>query len=85
MLPYAEFLVAAAYRVVMTDTRAHGNSAGSQSRYGQIEIFDTRAIVKDLEASEEVGHLFALGESMGAAISLESAAFVRAIEEVLSA
>src|SRR6266481_9731254 len=60
MLPYTEFLLPAGYSVVMMDARAHGNSAGSQSTYGQIEIFDTRAIVKDLEASEEIGHLFAL-------------------------
>jgi uncharacterized protein len=84
MLPYAEFLLAAGYSVVMMDARAHGNSAGSQSTYGQIEIFDTRAIVKDLQASEEVGHLFALGESMGAAVSLQSAAFVPQIEGVVA-
>jgi alpha-beta hydrolase superfamily lysophospholipase len=84
MLPYAKFLLAAGYSVVMMDARAHGNSAGSQSTYGQIEIFDTRAIVKYLEASEEVGHLFALGESMGAAVSLESAAFVPQIEGVIA-
>jgi pimeloyl-ACP methyl ester carboxylesterase len=84
MLPYGEFLLAAGYSVVMTDARAHGNSAGSQSTYGQIEIFDKRAIVKDFEASEQVGHLFALGESMGAAVSLESAAFVLQIEGVVA-
>jgi pimeloyl-ACP methyl ester carboxylesterase len=84
MLPYAEFLLAAGYSVVMMDARAHGNSAGSQSTYGQIEILDARAIVKDLGASEEVGHLFALGESMGAAVSLESAAFVPQIEGVVA-
>ena len=43
MLSYAEFLVAAGYSVVMMDARAHGNSTGSQSTYGQIEIFDTQS------------------------------------------
>ncbi len=84
MLPYAEFLLAAGYSVVMMDARAHGNSGGAQSTYGQIEIFDTRVIVRNLEASEKVGHLFALGESMGAAVSLESAAFVPQIEGVVA-
>jgi alpha-beta hydrolase superfamily lysophospholipase len=84
MLPYAEFLLAAGYSVVMMDARAHGNSGGAISTYGQIEIFDTRVIVKDLEATEKVGHLFALGESMGAAVSLQSAAFVPQIEGVVA-
>jgi len=84
MLPYAEFLLAAGYSVVMMDARAHGNSGGSLSTYGQVEIFDTRAIVKNLEATEKVGHLFALGESMGAAVSLQSAAFVPQIEGVVA-
>jgi hypothetical protein len=84
MLPYAEFLLAAGYSVVMMDARAHGNSGGSISAYGQIEIFDTRVIVKNLEATEKVGHLFALGESMGAAVSLQSAAFVPQMEGVVA-
>ncbi len=68
----------------MMDARAHGNSGGSMSTYGQIEIFDTREIVKNIEATEKVGHLFALGESMGAAVSLQSAAFVPQIEGVVA-
>jgi pimeloyl-ACP methyl ester carboxylesterase len=84
MLAYAEFLLAAGYRVVMMDARAHGNSGGSLSSYGQIEIFDTRAIVKNLEDTEKVGHLFAIGESMGAAVSLQSAALVPQIEGVVA-
>ena len=84
MLPYTEFLLPAGYSVVMMDARAHGNSGGSMSTYGQIEIFDTREIVKNIEATEKVGHLFALGESMGAAVSLQSAAFVPQIEGVVA-
>src|SRR6266436_2912592 len=68
----------------MMDARAHGNSGGSMSTYGQIEIFDTREIVKNIEATEKVGHLFALGESMGAAVSLQSAALVRRIDGVVA-
>jgi Serine aminopeptidase, S33 len=84
MLPYAEFLLAARYSVVMMDARAHGNSGGSLSTYGQIEIFDTRAIVKNLATTEKVDHLFVIGESMGAAVSLQSAAFVPQIEGVVA-
>jgi pimeloyl-ACP methyl ester carboxylesterase len=84
MLPYAEFLLRAGYSVVMMDARAHGNSGGSLSTYGQIEIFDARAIVRNLEATEKVGHLFAIGESMGAAVALQSAAFVPQIEGVVA-
>jgi hypothetical protein len=84
MLPYTEFLLPAGYSVVMMDARAHGNSGGSISTYGQIEIFDMRAIVKNLEDTEKVGHLFAIGESMGAAVSLQSAAFVPQIEGVVA-
>jgi len=84
MLPYAQFLVAAGYSVVMMDARAHGNSGGSMSTYGQLEIFDMHTIVKSLESTEKVGHLFALGESMGAAVSLQSPAFAPQIEAVVA-
>jgi uncharacterized protein len=84
MIPYAEFLLAAGYSVVMMDARAHGNSGGSQSTYGELEIFDVQVIVNALEATERVVHVFALGESMGAAVSLQSAATVRQIDGVVA-
>ncbi len=74
MLGYAEFLLRAGYSVVMMDARAHGASEGAMATYGWKERYDTRAIVDALYASEKVHHLFALGESMGAAIALQSAA-----------
>jgi alpha-beta hydrolase superfamily lysophospholipase len=84
MLPYAEFLLAGGYSVVMMDARAHGNSGGSMSTYGELEIFDIQVIVKSLESTEKVDHLFALGESMGAAVALQSAALVRQIDGVVA-
>ncbi len=84
MLPYAEFLLAAGYSVAMMDARAHGNSGGSMSTYGEHEIFDVQLIAKSLESTEKVGHLFALGESMGAAVSLQSAPLVRRIDGVVA-
>ena len=84
MLPYAEFLLAAGYSVVMMDARAHGNSGGSKSTYGEFEVFDVQAIVNTLEAAEKIGHLFALGESMGAAVALQSPPFVRQLDGVVA-
>jgi alpha-beta hydrolase superfamily lysophospholipase len=74
MLGYAEFLLRAGYGLVMMDARAHGASEGQMATYGWKERYDTRAIADGLFASEKVHHLFALGESMGAAIVLQSAA-----------
>jgi pimeloyl-ACP methyl ester carboxylesterase len=84
MLPYAEFLLSAEYSVAMMDARAHGSSGGSMSTYGYLERFDARAIVDALESSERVSHLFALGESMGAAVSLQFAAFDPRIDAVVA-
>jgi len=84
MLPHAEFLLAAGYNVVMMDARDHGDSGGAISTYGYLEKRDATAIVDALEASEKVTHLFALGESMGAAVALQSAAVEPRIEAVVA-
>jgi pimeloyl-ACP methyl ester carboxylesterase len=84
MMPYAEFLLAAGFGVVMMDARAHGASDGSMSTYGYLETSDIRTIVDALEASEHVSRLFALGESMGAAVALESAALEPRIDGVIA-
>src|SRR5467141_5390235 len=82
----SEFLLRAGYGVVMMDARAPGSSEGTVATYGWLERSDTRAIVDALLSSERVGaglappaapapplHIFALGESMGAGIALQSA------------
>ncbi len=74
MLAYAEFLLRAGYSVLLMDARAHGASEGQMATYGWKERYDTRAVVDALESSEKPRRLFALGESMGAAIALQSAA-----------
>lgn len=71
---HAEFLLRNGYSVVMMDSRAHGKSGGSMATYGWLERHDTVAIVDALMATENVRHVGALGVSMGAAISLQSAA-----------
>jgi pimeloyl-ACP methyl ester carboxylesterase len=84
MLSHAEFLLAAGYNVLMMDARDHGESGGTMSTYGYLEKRDATAIVDRLESSEDVKHLFALGESMGAAVSLQSAAAEPRIEAVVA-
>ena len=84
VLGHAEFLLRAGYGVVMMDARAHGASEGAMATYGWKERQDTRAIADALCASEKAHHLFALGESMGAAIALQSAAAEPRIDGVVA-
>src|SRR6266446_2371723 len=80
----AEVLLRAGYNVVMMDARAHGASDGAMATYGWLERNDSRAIVDALETTEHPRHLFALGESMGAGIALQSAAVEPRIEAVVA-
>jgi alpha-beta hydrolase superfamily lysophospholipase len=84
VLGHAVFLLGKGYCVVMMDARAHGASGGAMATYGWLERHDTRSVVDALEASEHVSHLFALSESMGAGIALESAAVEPRIEAVVA-
>ncbi|HLZ51478.1 MAG TPA: alpha/beta fold hydrolase, partial [Candidatus Acidoferrum sp.] len=92
----SEFLLRAGYSVVMMDARAHGASEGPIATYGWLERNDTRAIIDALLRSESstsltsstsyasLAHIFALGESMGAGIALQSAAIDPRIEAVVA-
>jgi len=80
----SEFLLRDGYSVVMMDARAHGASGGPIATYGWLERNDTRAIIDALESSEHPRHIFALGESMGAGIVLQSAAADPRIEAVVA-
>jgi len=84
VLEHARVLLLAGYNVTMMDTRAHGDSQGPMATYGWLERKDTTAIVDALEASEHPRHLFALGESMGAGIALQSAAVEPRIEAMVA-
>jgi alpha-beta hydrolase superfamily lysophospholipase len=84
VLEHARFLLLAGYGVVMMDARAHGESEGAMATYGWLERDDTRAVVAALESTEHPLHLFALGESMGAGIALQSAAVEPRIEGVVA-
>ena len=80
----SEFLLQNGYSVVMMDARSHGDSGGEIATYGWLERKDTSAIIDSLEASEKPRHLFALGESMGAGISLQSAGADARLEAVVA-
>ena len=93
----SDFLLRAGYSVVMMDARAHGASGGPIATYGWLERNDTRATIDSLLLSERVGaglappasaappfHIFALGESMGAGIALQSAGADPRIEAVVA-
>ena len=80
----AMILLPAGYSVTMMDARAHGESEGPAATYGWLERDDTRAIVDVLIAAEHPTHIFALGESMGAGIALQSAGVDPRIEAVVA-
>jgi alpha-beta hydrolase superfamily lysophospholipase len=91
----SEFLLRAGYSIIMMDARSHGASEGPIATYGWLERNDTRAIIDALIASEHghpfgsnadppLLHIFALGESMGAGIALQSAAIDSRIEAVVA-
>src|SRR5580692_2674459 len=84
VVDHSEFLLRAGYNVTLMDARAHGASEGPMATYGWLERGDTRAVVDTLEAAEHPLHLFALGESMGAGIALQSAAVEPRIEAVVA-
>jgi pimeloyl-ACP methyl ester carboxylesterase len=69
---------------VMMDQRAHGESGGELATYGWLERSDTRAVIDALVAAEHPMHIFALGESMGAGIALQSAGVDPRIEAVVA-
>jgi uncharacterized protein len=80
----SEVLLRAGYSVVMMDARAHGNSEGQMATYGWLERNDTRAIVDALVSTEHPQHIFALGESIGAGIALQSAGVDSRLEAVVA-
>ena len=80
----SEILLRAGYSAVMMDQRAHGESGGSMATYGWLERDDSRAVVDALVSTEHPVHIFALGESMGAGIALQSAGFDPRIEAVVA-
>jgi len=84
MTEHARMLLKAGYGVVMMDARAHGASDGPSASYGWLEKKDTTLVIDALEDAEHPAHLFALGNSMGAGIALQSAGADSRIEAVVA-
>ena len=84
VVEHALFLLKAGYSVTLMDARAHGASDGAIATYGWLERKDTTAILDALVASEHPAHIYALGESMGAGIALQSAGADPRIEAVVA-
>ena len=79
---HARMLLQSGYGVVMMDSRAHGASGGEIASYGWLERKDVSAAIDELERTEHPEHLYALGNSMGAGIALQTAGSDARIEAV---
>jgi len=69
---YAELLLANGYAVLLPDSRAQGESGGAFATYGIKEADDVRLWFDWLEGSQHPRCVYGMGESMGAAILLQS-------------
>jgi uncharacterized protein len=74
MLGNADMLLRHGYSVLLPDARAHGESGGAIATYGVMESDDTRRWFEWLKNSLARHCIDGLGDSMGAAILLESLA-----------
>jgi dipeptidyl aminopeptidase/acylaminoacyl peptidase len=72
MVGHAVFLLDAGYTILLPDSRGHGASGGGIVTYGIRESADVHAWVDWLLRQRPVEHLYGLGESLGAAILLQS-------------
>ena len=71
---YAQIFLSHGYRVLLPDSRAHGESGGALATYGLLEADDIHRWVTWLYAHDAPHCVFGLGESMGAALLLQSLA-----------
>ena len=77
MLSVAQRFVAARYRCVVYDARAHGSSEGKFCTFGERETEDLNTMIQFYrtqikEQGENFGQLCAFGNSLGAAVILQS-------------
>jgi dipeptidyl aminopeptidase/acylaminoacyl peptidase len=74
MAAHADFLLHAGFTVLLPDARGHGSSGGSAISYGIRESRDVHSWADWLLRKGPVSRLYGVGQSMGAAILLESLA-----------
>ena len=72
MLGYAELLLRHGFAVLLPDARAHGQSGGDVVTYGAKEAGDVRRWFDWVEQADSPRCVDGLGNSMGAAVLLES-------------
>lgn len=77
MLSVAQRFVAARYRCIVYDARAHGSSGGKYCTFGKRETGDFDAVIRHYrslleERGEKMGQLCAFGNSLGGAVILQS-------------
>jgi hypothetical protein len=72
MTGYAQILLAHGYTVLLPDSRAHGVSGGSLATFGFLEQDDIHQWVDFLSAEVHPECVYGMGESMGAAMLLQS-------------
>jgi pimeloyl-ACP methyl ester carboxylesterase len=83
-MSYAQLLLQHGYSVVMMDARGQGASEGSMVTYGWKERDDIRLVIDHLSMTDSTHCLFLLGESMGAAVALQSAGIEPRIDGVVA-
>jgi fermentation-respiration switch protein FrsA (DUF1100 family) len=71
---YAKLFLLHGYRVLLPDSRAHGESGGDIATYGVLERDDIRRWTEWIKAQSGTGCVYGFGESMGAALILQSLA-----------
>jgi dipeptidyl aminopeptidase/acylaminoacyl peptidase len=72
MMGYAEMFLSHGYLVLVPDSRAHGRSGGRIPTYGIKEADDVHQWFDWLKRHQDPNCVFGMGESMGAAILLQS-------------
>lgn len=72
VLGLAQMLMRHGYSVLTPDSRGHGISEGNFITYGVLERRDCKAWVQWLDATVHPKSIYGLGESMGAAILIQS-------------
>lgn len=77
MLTVAQRFVAANFRCIVYDARAHGESGGTICTYGKLEKHDVSSVLDHVEAhlkaeGKSLGPVVAFGNSLGAAVMLQA-------------
>jgi fermentation-respiration switch protein FrsA (DUF1100 family) len=71
---YAKLFLVHGYRVLLPDSRAHGESGGAIATYGVLERNDIYRWTEWLKSQPGTGCIYGFGESMGAAVILQALA-----------